>query len=94
MLAVLLVLLIASAAAYSVLLRPLADLIVNSGAVVLGIWGVRAILTPGNLFYLTAVDLSLSIIILFLLGGLTVKALMHVHDKGEMRILRRPPRPR
>jgi hypothetical protein len=93
-LAVLLVLLIASAAAYSVLLRPLADLIVNSGAVVLGIWGVRAILTPGNLFYLTAVDLSLSIIILFLLGGLTVKALLHAHDKGDMRILRRPPRPR
>ena len=93
-LAVLLVLLIASAAAYSVFLRPLADLIVNSGAVVLGIWGVRAILTPGNLFYLTAVDLSLSIIILFLLGGLTVKALMHAHDKGGLRIPRRPPRAR
>ena len=93
-LAVLLVLLIASAAAYSVFLRPLADLIVNSGAVVLGIWGVRTILTPGNLYYLTAVDLSLSMIILFLLGGLTVKALMHAHDKGELRILRRPPRAR
>ncbi len=93
-LAVLLVLLIASAAAYSVFLRPLADLIVNSGALVLGIWGVRTILTPGNLYYLTAVDLSLSIIILFLLGGLTVKALMHAHDKGDLRILRRPPRAR
>jgi hypothetical protein len=93
-LAVLLVLLIASAAAYSVFLRPLADLIVNSGAIVLGIWGVRSILTPGNLYYLTAVDLSLSIIILFLLGGLTVKALLHAHDKGDMRILRRPLRPR
>jgi hypothetical protein len=31
-------------------------------------------------YYLTAVDLSLSIIILFLLGGLTVKALIHAHD--------------
>ena len=93
-LAVMLVLLIASAAAYSVFLRPLADLIVNSGAVVLGIWGIRTILTPGNLYYLTAVDLSLSIIILFLLGGLTVKALIHAHDKGELRILRRPPRAR
>jgi hypothetical protein len=93
-LAVLLVLLIASAAAYSVFLRPLTDLIVNSGAVVLGIWGVRAILTPGNIYYLTAVDLSLSIIILFLLGGLAVKALMHAHDKGGLQILRRPPRAR
>ena len=43
---------------------------------------------------LTAVDLSLSIIILFLLGGLTVKALIHAHDKGELLILRRPPRAR
>jgi hypothetical protein len=93
-LAVLLVVLIASAAAYSVFLRPLADLIVNSGALVLGIWGVRTIITPGNIYYLTAVDLSLSMIILFLLGGLTVKALMHTHDKGEIQILRRPPRAR
>ena len=91
-LAVLLVVLIASAAAYSVFLRPLADLIVNSGAVVLGIWGVRGILTPANLYHLTAVDLSLSMIILVLLGGLTVKALLHAHDKGNLQILRRPRR--
>jgi hypothetical protein len=45
-LAVLLVLLIATAVAYSVLLRPPEDLIVNSGALVLGVWGVRAILVP------------------------------------------------
>jgi hypothetical protein len=48
-LAVLLVLLIAAAAAYAVFLRPLEDLLANSGALVLGVWGVRAILTPGNL---------------------------------------------
>ena len=93
-LAVLLVVLIASAAAYSVFLRPFADLIVNSGAVVLGVWGIRGILTPTNVYYLTAVDLSLSLIILFLLGGLTVKGLLHAHDKAEMRILRRRPRAR
>jgi len=93
-LAILLVVLIASAAAYSVFLRPFADLIVNAGALVLGIWGVRGILTPGNLFHLTAVDLSLSIIILFLLGGLTVKALLHVHERGDLQILRRRDRRR
>lgn len=91
-LAVLLVLLIASAAAYAVLMRPLANLVVNSGALVLGVWGVRSILTPGNLYYLTAVDLSLSMIILFLLGGLTVKALMLAHDKSGLSFLRRPRR--
>ncbi len=88
-LAVLLVLLIAAAAAYSVLLRPLEDLIVNSGALVLGVWGVRAILVPINLHFLTAVDLALSMVILFLLGGLSTKALILAHDRGNLRILRR-----
>src|SRR5512134_1749492 len=45
-LAVMLVVLIAAAAAYSVFLRPLHDLVVNSGALVLGVWGIRSILTP------------------------------------------------
>jgi hypothetical protein len=88
-LTVLLVLLIAAAAAYSVLLRPLGDLIVNSGALVLGVWGVRAILVPINLHFLTAVDLALSMVILFLLGGLSIKALVLVHDRGDLRILSR-----
>jgi hypothetical protein len=52
-LAVMLVLLIASAAAYSVFLRPLHDLVLDSGALVLGVWGIRSILTPANLNYIT-----------------------------------------
>jgi len=88
-LAVLLVLLIAAAAAYSVFLRPLQDLFVNAGALVLGVWGIRAILVPSNLQYLTAVDLALSMVIIFLLGALTIRALMFVHDRGELRLLRR-----
>lgn len=88
-LAVLLVLLIAAAAAYSVFLRPLQELFVNSGALVLGVWGIRSILVPGNLAYLTAVDLALSTVIIFLLGALTVRVLVYVHDRGELRLLRR-----
>jgi hypothetical protein len=75
-LAVLLVLLITAAAAYSVFLRPLHDLVVNAGALVLGVWGIRSILTPGNIFYITAVDLALSMVIIFLLGALTIRALI------------------
>lgn len=92
LLAVVLVLLIAAAAAYAVFMRPLQDLVVNSGALVLGVWGIRAILTPGNLYYLTAVDLALSIVIIFLLGAITVRALMFIHDQGDLRLLRRRPR--
>ena len=91
-LAVLLVLLIAAAAVYSVLLRPLEDLLVNAGALVLGVWGVRSILVPGNLHFQTAVDLSLSMVILFLLGGVSVKALILSHDRGGLRVLRWPTR--
>lgn len=87
--AVLLVLLIAAAAAYAVFLRPFQDLIVNVGALVLGIWGIRAILTPANVYYVTSIDLALSIVIIFLLGAISVKALFHIHDRAEMRVLRR-----
>ena len=88
-LAVMLVLLIASAAAYSVFLRPLHDLVLNSGALVLGVWGIRSILTPANLYYMTAVDLALSIVIIFTLGAITVRALMYIHDEAGIGLFRR-----
>jgi len=94
-LAVLLVLLIAAAAVYSAFLRPLHDLVVNSGALVLGVWGIRAILTPSSVTYLTAVDLALSLVIIFLLGAISVKALLFAHEQSNVRLLRRssPPPP-
>lgn len=91
-LAVMLVVLIASAAAYSVFLRPLPDLVINAGALVLGVWGIRAILTPSSINYMTAVDLALSLVIIFVLGALAIRALMFVHDEAQMSILRRRPR--
>jgi hypothetical protein len=88
-LAVLLVLLVAAAAAYSVFLRPLNDLVMNVGGLVLGVWGIRSILTPGNIFYITAIDLALSVVIIFLLGAITVRALFFVHDQAELGLFRR-----
>jgi len=93
-LAVMLVVLIAAAAAYSVFLRPLHDLVVNAGALVLGVWGIRAILTPSNIYYITAVDLALSMVIIFLLGALMIRALLFAHDAAHLALLRRRPRPR
>jgi len=88
-LAVMLVLLVASAAAYSVFLRPLNDLVMNAGALVLGVWGIRAILTPSNIYFITAIDLALSVVIIFLLGAITVRALLFVHDEAELALLGR-----
>src|SRR5262245_3526551 len=87
-LAVLLVLLVAAAAAYSGCLRPLNDLVMNVGALVLGVWGIRSILTPGNIFYITAIDLALSVVIIFLLGAVTVRALFFVHDQADLGLFR------
>ena len=87
-----LVILIAAAAAYSVFLRPLHDLVVNAGALVLGVWGIRSILVPSSINYITAVDLALSMVIIFVLGALTIRALVFVHDQGNLRLLGRRPR--
>jgi hypothetical protein len=93
-LAVMLVILIAAAAAYSVFLRPLHDLVVNAGALVLGVWGIRSILVPSSIAYITAVDLALSLVIIFVLGALTIRALLFVHDEAQLALLGRRRRPR
>lgn len=88
-LAVLLVLLVAAAASYAVLLRPLAELVVNAGAMVLGVWGVRAILVGTTRPGTTGLDLALSLVILFLLGGVTVRMLHHLDRRSGLNLLQR-----
>jgi len=87
-LAVLLVLLVTAAAAYAVFLRPLQDLVINAGALIIGIWGIRSVLTPSTVTYVTAVDLSLSVVILFLLGAITVRAAVFLYRRSDLRTLR------
>ena len=87
-LAVLLVVLVAAAAAYAVFMRPLNDLVINSGGLVLGVWGIRSLLSPGTASR-TLIDLSLSLVILFLLGAITFRALQFLYRRGGFR-LRRP----
>jgi hypothetical protein len=76
-LAVLLVLLIAGAAAYSVRTQPVHQLLLGVGSLVLGVWGIRSILVPGFPPYVTAVDLSLSLVILLLLGGIIARGVLN-----------------
>ena len=83
-LAVLLVLLVTAAAAYAVFLRPFQDLIINAGGLILGIWGIRGILTPSRVQYVTAVDLSLAVVIIFLLGAITLRALGFFYQRSEL----------
>ncbi len=81
---VFLVLLVSAAAAYAVFLRPLSELVINAGALVLGVWGIRAVLLGANVLGFTAVDLSLMTVILFLLAAITWRALLYLRDRGQL----------
>ena len=88
-LTVCLVLLVTAAAAYAVFLRPLDQLIINAGALILGVWGIRAILLGTTVPGLTAVDLALWSVILFLLVAITVRTLWLLEEDTGWRLLRR-----
>jgi hypothetical protein len=92
-LTILLLLLIAAAAAFAVFLRPWLELIATSGTLVLGIWGIRAVMVASNITYTTMVDLWLALILLFLLGGTTLRVLLALCERNRLR-LRRPVRAR
>jgi hypothetical protein len=97
-LTILLILLVTAAAAYAVFLRPLDQLIINSGALVLGVWGIRSILLGVTLPGITLVDLSLSMVILFLLAAITVRTLWLLEEESGLQLFRRfhrstPPKP-
>jgi hypothetical protein len=87
-LTVCLVLLVSAAAAYAVFLRPLDQLIINAGALILGVWGIRVILLGTSLIGLTAVDLALWSVILFLLVTITVRTLWLLEEGTGWRVLR------
>jgi hypothetical protein len=88
-LTVVLVLLIAAAAAYAVFLRPLHDLILSTGGLVIGVWGIRSILVPSNIAGRTGVDVALGLVILFLLGAMSIRVALLIvspaHKRGAPR---------
>jgi len=87
-LTIFLVLLVTAAAAYAVFLRPLDQLIINAGALILGVWGIRVILLGTTLPGLTAVDLALWSVILFLLLTITIRTLWLLEEDSGWRLLR------
>ena len=73
---------------YAVFLRPLDQLIINAGALILGVWGIRVVLFGTTLPGLTAVDLALWSVILFLLLTITVRTLWLLEEDSGWRLLR------
>jgi hypothetical protein len=83
-LAVLLILLIAVSAIMAVAMRSMTDLIVGIGSLILGIWGVRSVLVPSSLSVVTSIDLALSVIILFVLLGLSMRSAHHFRKQSDL----------
>jgi hypothetical protein len=83
-LAVLLVSLIAVSAIMAISVREVSDLIVGIGSLVLGIWGVRSVLVPSSIGVVTSVDLALSLIILIVLLGLSLRTAQHFQKTSEL----------
>jgi len=80
-LTVLLVLLVTVASACAVFMRPVDQLVINAGALVLGVWGIRAILLGTGVPGVTAVDLCLILVILFILAAMTVRTLLYLYPR-------------
>jgi hypothetical protein len=83
-LSVLLILLIAVSAIMAVAMRTITDLLIGIGSLILGIWGVRSVLVPSSLSVVSSIDLALSVIILFVLLGLLLRAALLLHRQSEL----------
>ena len=83
-LAVLLIALIAVSAIMAVAVRTMSDLLIGVGSLILGIWGVRSVLIPSSLAVVSSIDLALSVIILFVLLGLSLRVARHFQQQSEL----------
>jgi hypothetical protein len=84
-LAVLLIVLIAVSGGIALLRRDVDDLLLGIGGLILGIWGIRSVLVTQPLPGVSAIDLALSFVILFLLLGLTVRLTRFFHRGSNWR---------
>jgi hypothetical protein len=84
LLTIMLVLLIATAAGYAVFMQRLHDLAVGAGGLILGVWGIRTIILPSGVTYTTAVELALAVVLLFLLGGVSIRVLLSLWERNQL----------
>ncbi len=82
----LVVLLTATAAAYAAFLRPFDQLIINAGALVLGVYGIRSLVLGSLPNDVTALDIFLTCVAFFLLATIAVRGFNYLHFKSGWRI--------
>lgn len=85
-LVILAVLLTAAVAICTVLLRPLSQLVINTGGLVLGVWGIRTLLLAGYPPDSTIVDIVLTGIIFIQLTAVAVRVLLYLAERGQIHL--------
>lgn len=89
-LSIALISLIAISSTLSLMSRSVNEALVGIGSLVLGVWGIRSVLVPSGLGVVTSIDISLSLVIMLLLFGLTVRSASHLRRRSNIRLLRLP----
>ena len=88
-LTILLILLITISSFFALGMRSLSELVLGVGGIILGIWGVRAVVVQTPLPDVTLVDLLLAFVMLLMLLALTVRAARHFfHVSGVAHVAR------
>ena len=82
-----LVLLTVIVALYTMVTQPFDQLVLNSGAVILGIFGARSLVLSGFPSDVTLIDTIFSIVVLYNLTVLIFRGMNHFHRTGNLNIL-------
>ena len=67
--------------------RPFNDLVMNAGALIFGIWGIRSLVLGGYPADVTLLDTILTALVIFMLLTLTFRGMNHFHQAGKLSIL-------
>ena len=81
------VLLTVAVAVYTMITRPFDQLVINSGAVILGVYGARSLVLSGFPSDVTLVDTIFSLVVLYNLLALTVRGMNFFHRGGKLSFL-------
>lgn len=76
-LSILFVLSISASGFFALFMRDLSELSLGIGGIILGVWGIRSVVTQGDLPSVTLVDTLLAIVILVLLLAMAIRATVY-----------------
>jgi len=74
--------------AFAVCTKPLSELLVGAGGMILALWGIRALLVPSNITYITLVDVALGLIMALLLAAINARGLVYLLHRNRVPVPR------